>query len=71
MKCATCVATDRRSTVTSSGGFTTLMGWSPYYDEDGQYHSHDPNTHSASFHCSNGHDWQTSARPECEQEDYP
>ena len=42
-----------------SCGMTTLMGISPgYWDEEGEYHpSHNPNTTTFTYRCSNGHSW--------------
>jgi hypothetical protein len=42
-----------------------MMGWQPYYDEDGQYHNHDPNWTTQGFRCSKGHNWQTSSQKPC------
>lgn len=57
MKCPTCIAEGRTSRVTPGFTSSTLMGWSPYYDEAGVYHSHDPNERRQSLSCSNGHRW--------------
>lgn len=29
-----------------------------YYDEEGEFHVHDPNIPTFRFRCSNGHDWE-------------
>ncbi len=29
--------------------------WPQYYDEDGNWHTHDPNTETKRFVCTNGH----------------
>lgn len=68
MKCEKCVAEGKRSTVTDHGGITTCMGTHAYYDEDGEYHFHDPNGHSANFQCSNGHRWSVTTYPRCRVE---
>lgn len=35
----------------------TCLGWFPYYDEEGNYHSHNPNQRMRRHKCSNGHSW--------------
>ena len=70
MKCPDCVDLDQKSKVYPKGGSTTLMGWDPYYDEDGSYHSHDPNHHTQSFSCSYGHKWSVSGLKKCLNCDY-
>jgi hypothetical protein len=65
MKCEECVEAGEKSRVTGGGGSRTLMGHSPYYDEDGIYHNHDPNTMTSSYSCSNGHRWVTKGKGRC------
>ena len=65
MKCSACEKEGKRSIVQQGGTFSTLMGVHQYYDEDGKYHCHDPNTHTTSFRCSNGHDFGESRNNEC------
>lgn len=55
MKCGRCVEQGLKSRLHSHGGTKTLMGWSPYYDEDGVFHKHDPNLMTKYYQCSNGH----------------
>ena len=57
MKCPECQAEGIRSCVNVGRSMTTLMGWSPYYDEDGNYHSDNPNITTTEYSCSNGHKW--------------
>lgn len=71
MKCPTCVESGQRSTVHEGAVTTTLMGFSPFYDEDGAYHSHNPNRSSVSMECSNGHRWGRSWKAACPAGDYP
>jgi NAD-dependent SIR2 family protein deacetylase len=59
-----------RSTVTGGGGYSTSMGFQTYNDEDGNYHSHNPNTRSASYSCSNGHMFTISGQDKCPSCDY-
>jgi hypothetical protein len=65
MKCATCVEQGKRSVVYPGLTAVTDMGWTPYYDEDGQYHNHNPNWHTTGFRCSEGHNWQRSSLKPC------
>ena len=66
MKCPFCVEAGLRSTIHTSGyGAVTLMGHHTFYDEDGKYHSHDPNWRSQSYSCSNLHVWYRSTRGGC------
>ena len=55
MKCPACVREGRPSRVFDCGASKTLLGWSPYYDDAGVYHAHDPNRVSQTFKCANGH----------------
>ncbi len=65
MKCTACVKEGKRSRVYPEGTSVTLMSFSPYYDENGTYHSHDLNIHTTGYHCSNQHRWVEKATPEC------
>jgi hypothetical protein len=55
MICPKCKELGQKSHVYEEGGFKTLMGHQPYYNEDGVYHNHDPNRVKESFSCSEGH----------------
>ena len=58
MKCQKCVNAGLKSIVYAHNALQlTLMAFQPFYNEDGIYHCHDPNTHSESWSCSNGHGW--------------
>lgn len=70
MKCPECETSGLRSRVTIHGGSSTCIGWSPFCDEDGVFHSHDPNTHTSGFSCSNGHYWSVSSKAKCPNCDY-
>lgn len=65
MKCPTCEAQGTRSIVYVGPSSSTCMSGSVYYDEDGRYHQHDPNTHTTAYNCSLGHGWvmTTNANP--------
>lgn len=65
MKCPECVEQGKKSRVYPGVGATTLMGWSSYYDEDGQFHKHDPNTTTTGYRCSEGHTWQRESVSPC------
>jgi hypothetical protein len=55
MKCQACADEGATSTVTEVAEEVTCMGWSPFWDEAGRRHSHDPNETTTHFVCSNGH----------------
>lgn len=57
MKCPECVAAEQTSKVYPLGSAKTSIGWSPFWDEQGVYHAHDPNRVSSAYKCSNGHCW--------------
>lgn len=57
MKCPQCVEEGKKSTVYPGYGTRTLIGNYPYYDEDGNYHDHDPNCSTYRYECSNKHIW--------------
>ena len=65
MKCPECVEEGKKSTIHCLGGSRTLMGWTQYYDEDGNYHNHDPNHPSMGYRCSNGHTWHVTRKNSC------
>ena len=65
-KCPQCNEADIRSTVTGHDESTTLLMDYQYYDEDGRYHSHDPNWTSSDYRCSNGHQWTERSQNGCE-----
>ena len=65
MRCPECVKLEQKSIVYPGLTVVTAMGWTPYYDEDGQYHNHDPNWRTTGFRCSEGHTWQTSSLKPC------
>ncbi len=61
MKCPECVKRGNKSKVYVGCSSTTLVGWIPYYDEDGKFVSNDPNTTTTSYSCSLGHRWSETA----------
>lgn len=65
VRCPQCVAAGARSTVRTSGVSRTLACSQEYWDEDGRYHSHDPNRHTTRWFCSNGHVWAVNSYPVC------
>lgn len=65
MKCAECEKSGLESRVQDHGGFRTLLGHTPFYDESGAWHSHDPNSFDGFFTCSNGHQWRTKIYNTC------
>jgi hypothetical protein len=66
MICQKCKAEGKKSRVNvPMGGFSTCMAWQNYYDEDGKYHHHDPNSHSSTYSCSEGHRWHVTTYSQC------
>lgn len=57
MKCPVCAEAGERSKVFVLGSSSTMMACPPYYDEDGQYHTHNTNRVATQFRCSNRHMW--------------
>ena len=67
--CPECVEQGQRSKVFEQGSTKTLLGWRPFWDEDGKRHSHDPNTVTSYYKCSNGHVWGTKSKVPCPNPD--
>lgn len=65
MKCKQCNEEGLTSRVEVGPGFRTAMCAVPYYDEQGRYHYHDPNTSTYTYQCSNGHEWSESSTSHC------
>ena len=65
MICPTCEKEGEKSKVYSQGGSSTLLGYSPFYDEEGRYHNHDPNRTTAYYECSRGHRWSAIIDNSC------
>ena len=58
--CPACRHQGLKSKVYVGASTCTLLGWMPYYDEDGVYHSDDPNTLCTMYECSQGHQFTIS-----------
>lgn len=64
--CKQCENEGETSTITGNGyGTSTLMDWYPSYDEQGRYHSHNPNWHTSSWRCSRGHVFTVRSKNGC------
>ena len=70
MICPFCEKEGRKSVLQAQPGSSTLMSYNPFYDEDGNFHSHDPNTHTARYLCSNGHQYVDKEIRGCPSCDY-
>jgi len=70
MVCPKCKEENKKSHLYLQGGFVTCMGYERYYDEDGNYHSHDTNVHSEVFNCSNGHRFSVKKLIKCQSCDF-
>jgi len=44
---------------------TQMAGPTPGYDENGVYHSHDPNWSTSTYECENGHTVKRKTRKSC------
>jgi len=65
MICPKCKELNQKSTITGGSGYSTAMGWQPYYDEEGRHHNHDPNGRTSHYSCSQGHDIIVSWSNKC------
>jgi hypothetical protein len=65
MICPECKKEGLKSTIMLGGGSSTLMGYNPYFDEEGVYHKHNPNSFCCSWMCSNKHTGTTSIGNPC------
>jgi len=65
MKCPVCVKEEKKSQVYPGQCTSTCMAAMPYYDEDGQYHNHVPNTTTTYYSCSNRHRFVINSRSGC------
>lgn len=70
MTCEKCMLDKKKSRVMTYGGASTLLTHTPYYDEDGKLHQHDPNWRTHHFTCSNGHEWTMTRRFRCSNCDF-
>lgn len=57
MRCPECEAEGTYSVVYDGPRWVTAMCVERYWDEDGRYHLHNPNTVAVSYECSQGHRW--------------
>ena len=65
MKCPECVQNNQKSRVKVGYSTCTLLKFTSFYDEDGNYHNHDPNTTTTHYSCSNGHTWVGRVQNKC------
>lgn len=65
MKCQKCVEQGLESKVYVGTTMTTLAYSAPFYDENGRYHYHNPNTTTTEYRCSNGHSFTETMTPVC------
>jgi hypothetical protein len=63
--CPVCQEEGLKSSVKGSDTFTTCAGVQAYWDEDGDYHRHDPNVSTTSYSCSNGHHFTVRTKRGC------
>lgn len=65
MICEKCKEQGLKSRVYTGCGMTTLMYCPPFYDEEGKHHTHDSNTTTIQYECSNGHKWSDKKSGSC------
>ena len=65
MICSECKSLGLKSNVYVGYSVSTCIAGSAYYDENGNYHWHDPNTISTEYICSNGHKWSEISQVGC------
>ena len=70
MKCPKCVEAGLTSILYCEGVTTTNLGFYPYYDENGVFHSHDPNWKVHLYSCSRGHRTEIRKKKKCDNCDY-
>jgi len=71
--CPECQKENKKSSVSIGGSITTEMCVHRYFDENGNYHYHDPNEIKTTYSCSNGHLWVVEHYNYCPTQgcDYP
>jgi len=65
MICPVCKKKGLSCIVSVHGGSQTLIYSEPYYDEEENWHYHDPNTTTSNYSCSNGHRWSVTVGGSC------
>lgn len=67
MTCPECEAAgvQTRAPIESLGTEQTCLGWLPFIDAAGSYHSHDPNRHWEHFRCWYGHRFSRQWQVRC------
>lgn len=68
--CDQCKELGMKSKIHGGWGEKTLMGFETYYDEDGKFHSHDPNKCTSTYTCSNNHRFTIKWITPCKSCDY-
>lgn len=65
VKCPVCVEEETKSIVYENGGKCSTKTSVCFYDEEGEYHSHDPGIVTQNFRCSNGHKFSIKSAIPC------
>lgn len=63
--CPDCREGGLTSRVTVGPSTVTCMAGQQFYDEQGRFHDHDPNTMTTQYSCSNGHVWSSQQLMSC------
>lgn len=61
--CVRCARAKRKYLVYQAGCTQTLMAVTSYYDTNGTFRYHDPNTITCSYQCDLGHTWSREPVP--------
>jgi hypothetical protein len=65
VKCSECQKRRERRYIYIEGSSVTNMAIDEYYDEDGHFHRHDPNTILTKYSGSKGRSWSDKYQHEC------
>jgi len=65
MICPECKKLGLKSKIFIGLSYTTALNGSQFFDEEGRFHDHDPNTTTTSYSCSNGHSWIVKSNKKC------
>lgn len=64
IRCPHCTILNKGSTFRQTGKMQTLVAGGTFW-ENGKQHVHDPNLHTASYECSEGHRWEYGWKESC------
>lgn len=65
MKCPECIAEGKKSMVYPGISVKSAVYYPSFYDTDGKMHTHDGNTVTTNYTCSEGHEWTERTTGSC------